>query len=199
MARPQVCGNPRHFRKAPEATRSRIADIKERLASESGGNRYECVPVLSDWFAGDITLDRMFRYILALATAMFMVAALSACNSKSAADSLAAPSGSTVNITEITPNPAGPMTVGSEVKLRATVAYALTSDSGTLGLVVQDAKNKPLAQIVNVVLKGGGTESLEVSFTVPDTTAIHVFTPLSGQGQGATSTVATRSYRVQSK
>ncbi|MDO8932976.1 MAG: hypothetical protein Q7U97_11320 [Rhodocyclaceae bacterium] len=110
-----------------------------------------------------------------------------------------APTGSTVSITQITPEVGKPLTVGEEVKLQVSAAYALSAESGTLGLIVQDSKNTPIAQVVNVVLKGGGTEKLEVSFKVPDTSAVHVFTPLSGQGQEATTTVATRSYRVKSR
>jgi hypothetical protein len=110
-----------------------------------------------------------------------------------------APTGSTVSITQITPEVGKPLTVGDEVKLQVSAAYALTAESGTLGLIVQDAKTTPIAQVENVVLKGGGTEKLEVSFRVPDTSAVHIFTPLSAQGQVATTTVATRSYRVKSR
>jgi hypothetical protein len=110
-----------------------------------------------------------------------------------------APSGSTVSITQISPSTGTLLTVGEEVKLEVSASYALTAESGTLGVIVQDAKNTPLAQTVNVVLKGGGTEKFHLSFTVPDTSAILVFTPLSAQGQTATSTVATRSYRVKIK
>jgi hypothetical protein len=110
-----------------------------------------------------------------------------------------APSGSTVSITQISPGSGSPLTVGEEVKLEVSAAYALSAEAGTLGVIVQDAKGTPLAQTVNVVLKGGGTEKLQVSFTVPDTSAIHVFAPLSAEGQTATSTVASRSFRVKSK
>lgn len=84
------------------------------------------------------------------------------------------------------------------MELKVKVAYKLTSESGTLGLVVQDANNTPLAQTVNVVLKGGGTEAFALSFTVPETKAIQVFTPLSSQGQAATSTVSSRAFKVSS-
>lgn len=124
---------------------------------------------------------------------------LAACSGKREADANAAPVGSTVSITDISPSVPGPLTVGQDVRLQVSVAYALTSESGTLALVVQDGKNTALGEVVNVVSKGSGTEKLEVSFKVPDTNAVHVFTPLSAQGQAATSTVATRSFRVQSR
>jgi hypothetical protein len=85
------------------------------------------------------------------------------------------------------------------VNLKVKVAYTLTSESGTLGLVVQDSNNQALAQTVSVVLKGSSTEEMNVSFTVPDTKAVQVFTPLSTQGQAATSTVSTRAYKVVAK
>ena len=79
------------------------------------------------------------------------------------------------------------------------MAYALTADSGTLGLVVQDANNTPIAQSLDVILKGTASQVLEADFTVPDTKAVHVFIPLSAQGQSATSTVTSRSFKVVSK
>jgi hypothetical protein len=139
------------------------------------------------------------RYVAAIVIVLTLGQVLAACSGKRDMDSMAAPSGSTVSITDITPSVASPLMVGQDVNLQVNVAYSLTSDSGTLALVVQDSKNTSLGQIENVVLKGSGTEKLAVSFKVPDTNAIHVFTPLSGQGQSATSTVATRSFRVQSK
>jgi uncharacterized membrane protein len=139
------------------------------------------------------------RPVAAFIIAMALSHVLTACSGKREREGMAAPSGSTVSITDVSPSVASPLTVGQEINVQVSVAYALTSESGTLGLVVQDGKNTPLGQVVNVVLKGSGTEKLAVSFKVPDTNAIHVFTALSGQGQAATSTVATRSFRVQSK
>ena len=80
--------------------------------------------------------------------------------------------------------------------LKVHVAYALTADSGTLGLVVQDANNTPIAQSFDVVLKGSASQVLEANFTVPNTKAVQVFVPLSAQGQAATSTVASRAFKV---
>jgi len=139
------------------------------------------------------------RLLLALIVVVCVGQVLVACGRATDRDSIAAPSGSTVSITDVTPSVSAPLTVGQQVNLQVSLAYALTADSGTLGLIVQDGTNKPLAQSVGVVLKGGGTEKLAVSFTVPDTKAIHVYAPLSAQGQAATSTVASRSFRVQSK
>lgn len=133
-----------------------------------------------------------------LTALLLMGASLVACDSRKTTDASAAPSGSTVSITEVTPSTGSPLVTGQAVNLKVKVTYALTSDSGTLGLIVQDANNAPLAQSVNVVLKGSATEELSVSFTVPETKAVHVFTPLSAPGQVATSTVSSRAYKVVS-
>lgn len=138
-------------------------------------------------------------YMRTLAQATVLAGGMLALGCSPQSETHEAPPGSTVSITQISPSTGNPLTVGDEVKLEVSAAYALSAESGTLGVIVQDAKNTPLAQTVNVVLKGGGTEKFQLSFTVPDTGAIHVFTPLSAQGQTATSTVAARSYRVKSK
>jgi hypothetical protein len=139
------------------------------------------------------------RFALALVAIVSLGQLLAACEPPTDRIPNAAPPGSTVSITDVVPSVNVPLTVGQQVTLQVSVAYALATDSGTLGLIVQDGKGTPLAHTVGVVLRGGGTEKLAASFTVPDTNAIHVFTPLSAQGQARTSTVATRSYRVQSK
>jgi hypothetical protein len=131
--------------------------------------------------------------ILAIASALL------ACDSQSSSKALAAPKGSTVSIIDVQPSTGQALTVGDKVALKIKVAYALTSESGNLGVVVQDDSNTPLAQKIHVVLKGGGTEEFNLSFEVPNTNAIHIFTPLSAPDQPATSTMSTRSYRVKAK
>lgn len=124
------------------------------------------------------------------------VVAIGGCGRTEAPVIQSAPSGSTISITEIVPSTSEALKVGQLVHLRVNAAYALTADSGTLGLVVQDAKNAPIAQSLDVVLKGSTSQVLEVDFTVPDTKAVHVYVPLSAQGQAATSTVTSRSFKV---
>ena len=111
----------------------------------------------------------------------------------------AAPPGSTVSIVEVVPSTGIPLTKGQAVDLTVKVAYTLTSESGTLGLVVQDANNTPLAQEMSVVLRGSGTESFALHFAVPDTKAVQVFAALSSQGQSATTTVSNRAYKVSAQ
>lgn len=110
----------------------------------------------------------------------------------------AAPSGSFVRIASITPDTSGPLQVGDRVVLRVVVDYNLTSDAGTLSLVVQAADNSNLASTVEVLRKGRGKIILVAQFVVPDSNGVQIFTPLSAQGQHATSTVDHRAYTTTS-
>ena len=120
------------------------------------------------------------------------------CNGSSS-DKDAAPKGSTVRITSISPSNAKALHIGDSVRLRVEVEYSFTASNGTLGLVVQAADNTLLAQDMEVVLKGNEKTVFEVSFEVPKTKSIAVFTPISAQGQTKTSTVDMRAYKVVSK
>jgi hypothetical protein len=140
-----------------------------------------------------------FSRILAVPVMVCLAGAIAAggCSRSEAPQAqAAAPIGSTISITEIAPSTSEVLNVGQSVHLKVHVAYALTADSGTLGLVVQDANNAPIAQSLDVVLKGSASQVLEADFVVPDTKAVHVFVPLSAQGQVATSTVTSRAFKV---
>jgi hypothetical protein len=122
---------------------------------------------------------------------------LAGCNAESTQRAQTAPAGSTVSIVAITPDTGAALKPGQKVNLSVKAAYTLTAESGTLGLVVQDASNAPLAQTMSVVLRGSGTEELAVQFTVPETTrAVQVFVPLSAQDQSSTATVSSRAFKV---
>jgi hypothetical protein len=138
---------------------------------------------------------RNMRVVLA----SLLLALLSACSAESGRSAQAAPSGSTVNIIEIAPSASDALVVGQKVSLRVKAAFTLAAESGTLGLVVQDAGTTGLAQTMSVVFRGSGTEELAVEFTVPDTKAVQVFVPLSVQGQSSTATVSSRAYKVVSR
>jgi hypothetical protein len=111
----------------------------------------------------------------------------------------AAPEGSFVKIISISPTPGQPLHSGEKINLKVEVNYSLNAESGTLAIVVQGADNSGIAQNFEVVPKGTGNVTLEASFVVPDTKAIQVFTPLSAQGQGSTSTVDSRAFKVVAK
>lgn len=107
-----------------------------------------------------------------------------------------APSGSFVEITSISPDTGTALKVGDKVKVQVELSYALSSEGGTVSLVVQSADNSSLAHNMEVVQKGSGKATLSTEFVVPDSNAIQIFTPLSAQGQTSTSTVDYRAYKV---
>ena len=87
--------------------------------------------------------------------------------------------------------------MGSEVEIKYEVEYTLeSSDLGQITLVIQGASNEPIANENYIATKGTHIETLEATITVPDTRLIHVFTPLSIQGQSRTSIVQSRLHRV---
>ena len=124
--------------------------------------------------------------------AILFVACLGACDQKP----LKAPPGSFVKIVSVSPDTKSPLKVGAKVKVQVEVSYALTTDAGQITLVVQAANNTTLANRTMAVKKGEGTLTLSAEFVVPDSDAVQLYTPLSAQGQKATSTVAHRSYKV---
>ena len=125
------------------------------------------------------------------------VATLCLAASGSTAAVAAGPAEASVRITRIAPDAGSPLRVGEEVALVAEVEYRLASGSATVTLVVQGGRGERVGtQHVEVVQKGAGTVSLKSSFKVPETTAIVVYTPLNLQGQGATSIVDSRAYKV---
>ncbi|HVJ10565.1 MAG TPA: hypothetical protein VNC62_03240 [Burkholderiales bacterium] len=121
-----------------------------------------------------------------------LAAWLGACDQKP----LKAPPGSFVKIVSVSPDTKSPLKVGAKVKLQVEVSYALTVDVGQITLVVQAADNATLANHMAVVKKGNGKITLSTEFVVPDSNAVQIFTPLSAQGQTATSTVDHRAYKV---
>jgi hypothetical protein len=104
-----------------------------------------------------------------------------------------------VRITSILPAPEQPLRVGATVKFEVQLEYNLTSSaSGSVTLVIQQGESglMPLANETTVIQNGQGTATLRKELVVPETTAIQVFTPLTGQGGTSTSVVDTRVYRV---
>ena len=114
----------------------------------------------------------------------------------SKADKDAAPSGSTISITSMSPAIGQQLRVGSTVKMKVNVAYSLSVDTGSVGLVVQTADTKSITQDERMIKKGGGELVFESEFVVPDTSSVRIFVPLNGDTQTTTSTLDTRSYVV---
>ena len=121
---------------------------------------------------------------------------LTGCDVGGSADN-SAPAGSTVNILSTSPVHSEPLKRGDLVQLRAEVEYRLNADSGTLSLVVQESDTSSISVQTEVVTRGTGTSIFETEFVVPDTKAVLLFTPLTGQGQAKTSTVDTLAFKVE--
>lgn len=104
--------------------------------------------------------------------------------------------GSLAQITSISPDTTQVLRSGEQVKLKVDVSYVLTAESGTIKLVVLAEDNSDIAQDFKVITKGSGKSTLETQFTVPVTTAVRVFTPLTALGQNSTSASDGRAYKV---
>src|SRR5437867_1514832 len=135
---------------------------------------------------------RPHRLVAAVIT-IVVAAWLVACDQRSLPS---APSGSFVKIVSVSPDTGTALKVGDKVKVQVEVSYTLSSEGGTVSLVVQAANNASLAHNTEVIQKGSGKATLSVEFVVPDSNAVQIFTPLSAQGQTSTSTVDHRAYKV---
>jgi hypothetical protein len=133
------------------------------------------------------------------ATAVWIVAIavlLVGCDRNERRSSTRAPSASYVKIVSVSPDITTALKVGEKVKLQVEVNYRLSSDRGTVSLVVQAANNANLGQNMEVIQRGNGKAILSAEFVVPDSSAVQIFTPLQAQGQTSTSTVDYRAYKV---
>jgi len=110
-----------------------------------------------------------------------------------------APFGSSVRIVHISPPTSSVVHVDDRLSVLVEAEYSLTADSGVVSLIIQGSDIFPIAQDTQVVTKGAGKLTLKAEVVVPDTKAIQVFTPLSAEGQGITTTVDHRAYKVLPK
>jgi hypothetical protein len=104
-----------------------------------------------------------------------------------------------IRIISISPSTGAPLRVGERVTFKVEVEYDLVSaESGQVTLVIQQGESgrPPVANEMEVVLKGKAKLDLSTDITVPDTKALRVFIPLHVEGGGSTKVVATRSYKV---
>jgi hypothetical protein len=139
----------------------------------------------------------MKRSALLAAPTLIWLAFIAGCGSDSFEKP--APLGSFVRIESISPAIGMPFREGETVTLEVKIKYALNAESGTIALVVQTANNSAVAQEIEAVTRGSGDLALKTQFVVPQTKTIMVYTPLSAQGQGATTTVDDRAYKVVAK
>jgi hypothetical protein len=104
-----------------------------------------------------------------------------------------------VRIVSISPTTGTPLRVGETLTLQVEVEYNLASaESGTVTLVIQQGESghPPLANEIEVVLKGRAKVVLSKQLQVPETRALHIFTPLNVQGGTSTRVVDRRFYKV---
>jgi hypothetical protein len=87
--------------------------------------------------------------------------------------------------------------VGEKVTISVTVNYKLKEDNGEISMLVQNADDKPIANVTELVKKGSGKMTLKKSIIVPETKFIRVFTPLSAKGEMKTSIVDSRTFKVK--
>ena len=112
------------------------------------------------------------------------------------------PSVDTVKILSVTPDVRTALHAGESVSFSVDVQYSLvTAQSGSVALVIQRGEKEyaPLANETSVIQKGSGTLHLEKEITVPETTAILVYTPLTIQGATRTRVRDSRAYTVVSR
>lgn len=119
---------------------------------------------------------------------------LAGCNQQPAPEATRAVS--TVEVVSITPSIEDELRVGDVVEVAVELAYTLGAPAGNIGLVVQTAEGEVLLQTIEPISQGNDRLSLQASFTVPVTDAIHVVMPLSHRGRSSTSVVEIRSYAV---
>ena len=130
---------------------------------------------------------------------IFAVVAVGCGEPQSTAPPVSGAARDSVRITSILPAPEQPLRVGAAVTFEVQVEYNLTSSaSGSVTLVIQQGESghMPLANETTVIQNGKGTVKLRKEMVVPETTAIQVFTPLTGQGGSSTNVVDNRVYRV---
>jgi hypothetical protein len=104
-----------------------------------------------------------------------------------------------VRIVDIAPTTNDALHPGDKIAFELDIAYTLSTTEGTLGVVVQDAQDKPLAQRFDAVVGHSGRARMTLALQVPETEALRVFAPIAAQGQVGTTVVDMREYRVSAR
>lgn len=153
-----------------------------------------CLPTVQSTFRWKPMMPRGF--LAALFASIAAACLLPGCQLPAQQTETPAAFGSLAQITAISPDTTQVLRPGERVKLKVDVSYVLTAESGTITLVVLAADNSGIAQDFAVITKGRGKSALEAEFTVPNTTAVRVFTPLVFKGQTSTSVADGRAFKV---
>lgn len=110
----------------------------------------------------------------------------------------AAASDREIKITSIHPDNIS-LTAGQTIKINVSAAYTLPPQGGSVGIVVQDAKNALVANKLKPVGGGSGTFTDEIEFKVPATDRVAVHVPLYVKDETKSATVSSKEYTVRPK
>lgn len=132
----------------------------------------------------------------ALLAALAIAGALPGCAIPQQDSTLPAHFGSVAQITSITPDPGNALRVGDKVRLQVEVSHVLTGDTGTVTLLVLAEDSSSIAHDVRMVKKGSGKTMMTAEFTVPRTSVIRVYTPLTILGKDAAAPADGRAFTV---
>lgn len=98
----------------------------------------------------------------------------------------------------LSPDVDRPLKAGSAVKLSVTVEYMLPSDGGRVGVVVQDAGDKPVASVLKDVPGGVGKFTTDLDFKVaPTSKTVRVSVPLYVKGETKSSEIIDKEFTVE--
>jgi len=98
----------------------------------------------------------------------------------------------------LSPDVSRPLKAGSTVKLTVEVDYMLPSQGGSIGVVVQDAGDKPVATALKEVGGGVGKFTTELEFKVaPASKSVRVSVPLYVKGETKSSEIVDKDYAVE--
>ena len=123
------------------------------------------------------------RRFLGIAAMLAVLAACGRATEQAPEPGRAAFTPTSVRIVDIAPTTNEALRVGSKLALSLDIEYTLSTPEGTLGIVVQDAQDEPLAQRFDAITGHSGRARLTLEVTVPDTDILRVFAPLAAQGQ----------------
>lgn len=98
----------------------------------------------------------------------------------------------------LSPDVSRPLKAGSTVKLSVEVDYMLPSQGGSIGVVVQDVGDKPVASALKEVGGGVGKFTTELEFKIaPASKSVRVSVPLYVKGETKSSEIVNKDYAVE--
>ena len=125
---------------------------------------------------------------------MVLLAALAACSSGKETST-----DNQVSIVDIQPPVSEVLQVGQDYLFSVSVEYLAVDPGSSISLVIQQrsAGAVPIAYQSKEIEQGEGSVMFEANVTIPNTTRVSVFTPLSSKGAVSTTVVDDRGYDVE--